>query len=99
MAAGVDRQEHVGGAVGALGLHPRDQLVGVAFDPVHGDTGGFGEAGVELLVVVVMTRGIDVDLLRLPRRSVSRRQWPCPEGRQVCGSWKLSLVASGGIPD
>ena len=35
----VDGQKDVGRAVRALGLHPRDQLVGVAFDPVDGDAG------------------------------------------------------------
>jgi hypothetical protein len=64
-AHGVDGQEHVGGAVGTLGLHPRDQLVGIAFDPVDRDAGGLGEVGIEPFVGVVVARGIEVQLLRL----------------------------------
>ena len=59
---GIDRQQHVGGAVRTLGLHPRDQLVGIALDPVDGDPGHLLEVGIEPLVGVVMARRIEVHL-------------------------------------
>ena len=60
---GVHRQEDVGGAVRAFGLHPGDQLLGGALDAVHLDTGLGGEVAVEMLVGVVVPRGVDVDLV------------------------------------
>jgi hypothetical protein len=38
-AAGIDGDQHVGGAVDTLGLDPLDQLLGIALDQVDGDAG------------------------------------------------------------
>ena len=61
-ARGVHCQQHIRGRVLPLGLHPRDQLISVAFDAVDGDARGLGKVGIEPLVGVVVTRGIKVQL-------------------------------------
>ena len=50
----IDRQQDVGGGIGAFGLHARDQLVRLAFDPVDGDPGHFFEVGVQAFVRVIV---------------------------------------------
>ncbi len=62
-AAGVDGQEDVGRAVGALGLHPGDQLLRRALDAVDRDAGRLGEVAVERLVGVVVPGRVDVHLV------------------------------------
>ena len=59
---GVHREQDIGGGIASLGLHPRDQLVGLALDPVHGDAGGVFEIGIKPLVGVVVTGRVNVDL-------------------------------------
>ena len=69
-AAGVDGEEDVGRAVGALGLHAGDHLFRRALDPVDGDPGHLGEVAVEVLVVVVPRR-VDVDLVGEGRKAAT----------------------------
>ena len=66
-ATHIDGHEHIGGAVGTLGFHPRHQLVGLGLDPVDGNAGFLGEGSIERVVTVIVTAGIEIDLLRQGR--------------------------------
>jgi len=59
--ARVDGDEDVGRAVGALRLHPLDQLLVGAVDDIDLDTRRLGELVPKLLVGAVMARVVDVD--------------------------------------
>ena len=57
----VNGDENVCRRIFALGFHPRDQLIGVAFDPVDGDARRLGEVRVEPFVGIVVPRRIEVE--------------------------------------
>jgi hypothetical protein len=71
---GVDRDEDVGRALVALGLHALDQRVGIGLDAVDLDPGRLGEVRVELLVGVVVARGVKVQFALALREGGSRGQ-------------------------
>ena len=54
--AGVDRDQHVGRAVAALGLDALEQLVGVALDQIDHNAGLLGERVVQRHVRIIMPR-------------------------------------------
>jgi len=60
-APGIDRDENVGRAVGALGAHALHELVGVGLDAVHANAGCAREIRVDRLVGVVMARRVEID--------------------------------------
>ena len=53
---GIDRDQNVSRAVGALALYPLDQSVALALDAVDLDSGGLREIAVERLVRLVVAR-------------------------------------------
>ena len=90
--AGVDRDQHVGRAVAALGLDPLDQLVGVALDQVDLDPGLLGEPVVERDVGVVVPRRVEVDLLRAAPDAGKREREPDRAGKPFAtkvSSWSV----------
>lgn len=60
-AGGVDGDEHVGGAVGALVADALEKLVFLALDAVDLDAGLRGEVAVERLVGLVMAGRVEVE--------------------------------------
>jgi hypothetical protein len=64
-ACRVDQQDHVGRAVGALGLQAGQHARVVGVEALDADAGGLGEVGVERLVGLVVTRRVQVEHLFL----------------------------------
>ena len=56
----IDRQENIGGAVGALVLDAFEKLVFLAFDPIDFYAGLLGEGGIERLIGLLVTCRIEV---------------------------------------
>ena len=87
-AAEIDRQQHVGGAVGALGLHPLLEA-GTGRDHVDLDAGVLGEGVEQRLNQLGFAVGVDVDLAVGGRRRGSesgeaKQRGGCGGGAKFC---------------
>jgi hypothetical protein len=60
-AAGVGGDQHVAGALVALGLEALDERIGLGIDAVDLDAGQIGEVAVQRLVGVVVARRIEIE--------------------------------------
>ena len=85
-ASRIHGQQHVGGAVGALGLHPLDKGIRLVFDAVDLDVGGLLEIGVQPLIRVVVAGGVEVQFPRRLRLRHGKQRQPGGGGDQAGNS-------------